>query len=179
MGMLALKELFSQLDEHTDPVPLDLLTQRLEDLDVRTDDLEPFERFSQSHYQRNLVHRGPAYHALLLCWLNGQRSPIHDHRGSACAVRVIRGAATETLFAPGANGLIYATGSEVFSEGTVIGSQDSDMHQISNLQAAEADLVTLHIYSPPLFVMGRYSLTDARIGEFVDPIFEFAEGLGI
>ena len=41
------------------------------------------------------------------------------------------------------------------------------------------DLVTLHVYSPPLLVMGQYSLTDPMVGEFADPIFDFALGGGI
>ena len=43
-----------------------------------------------------------------LCWRNGQRSPIHNHRGSNCGVKVLRGVATETTFARAANGMIYA-----------------------------------------------------------------------
>ena len=49
-------------------------------------------------YQRNLVRAGERYHLWVLCWGNGQRSPIHDHTGSACAVRIIEGTATVTLF---------------------------------------------------------------------------------
>lgn len=54
-----------------------------------------------------------------------------------------------------------------------------DIHQVSNLQPNDAELVTLHVYSPPLFVMGTYSLTDPMRGEFRDPIFEFVAGTGI
>ena len=39
-------------------------------------------------------------------------------------------------------------------EGFICATQDQDIHQISNLQPGNADLVTLHIYSPPLLVMG-------------------------
>ncbi|MBK8271190.1 MAG: hypothetical protein IPK83_23895 [Planctomycetes bacterium] len=64
-------------------------------------------------------------------------------------------------------------------EGQVCGSQDADIHQISNLQPGSADLVTLHVYSPPLMVMGTYSLLDQSVGEFADPVFEFCHGAGI
>ncbi len=52
------------------------------------------------------------------------------------------------------------------------------MHQISNLQAGAADLVTLHIYSPPLVRMGTYSLTDAIRGEELMAM-EFSDSAGI
>jgi cysteine dioxygenase len=94
-------------------------------------------------------------------------------------VRVLAGAATETLFARGPNGHVYATRSRVLPAGSVCGSQDDDIHQMSNLQAGGADLVTLHIYSPPLLRMQIFSLTDATVRDFADPVFAFVAGDGI
>ena len=70
----------------------------LENTSLPLDELRAFRKFGDDHYVRNLVHDGPAYQALLLCWKTGQRSPIHDHHGSNCAVMIIQGTATETLF---------------------------------------------------------------------------------
>src|SRR5215471_21362697 len=89
---------FRELDAYRDRIPLNVLTDGLKRLRLDWETLGPFVQFSQERYRRNLMHAGPAYHALVLCWSNGQRSPIHDHRGSACAVRVLRGQATETVF---------------------------------------------------------------------------------
>src|SRR5207249_2304648 len=122
---------------------------------------------------------GPAYQALLLCWRNGQRSPIHDHRGSNCGVRILSGVATETVFERNENGLVYATFSREMAEGSICANSDDDIHQMSNLQPGKADLVTLHIYSPPLLHMGTYSLTSPMVQEFFDPVFAFADGDGI
>ena len=36
---------------------------------------------------------------------------------------------------------------------------------MSNLQAGNADLVTLHVYSPPLLYMGTYDLFSAARGQ--------------
>ena len=54
-----------------------------------------------------------------------------------------------------------------------------DIHQISNLQPGNADLVTLHLYSPPLLVMGQYSLTDPAVREFKDEVYTIIEGAWI
>ncbi len=170
---------FDWMDGFETRVPLDELKARLETLDITLDDVRDFVRFSDERYQRNLMHAGSGYHVLILCWKNGQRSPIHDHRGSSCGVRVIRGVATETSFKHSANGLVYAVASCELPENGVCGSQDTDMHQVSNLQPGDADLVTLHVYSPPLLVMGTYSLTDAHVEDFIDPVFEFTAGAGI
>ena len=176
---LSLSAFLSALDTYAERVPLDELTAMLRRLDIGLEDVRPCVRFGDERYQRNLLRAGPAYHALILCWRNGQRSPIHDHRGSSCGVRVLQGTMTETVFQFSANGMIVPTTTSELVEGGVCGSQDSDMHQVSNLQPGDQDLVTLHVYSPPLHVMGTYSLTDGSVGEFADPIFEFCHGDGI
>ena len=85
---------------------------------------------------------------------------------------------TETLFELTANGHVKATFSRELMPGGVIGSEDADIHQISNLQLGDADLVTLHVYSPPLLWMGTYSLTDRTRGQ--EAMFvEFRDAAGI
>ncbi len=76
------------------------------------------------------------------------------------------------------NGHIKAVFSRDLTTAGVCGSEDADIHQISNLQAGDADLVTLHIYSPPLVRMGTYSLTDATRGEELMAM-EFGDAAGI
>jgi cysteine dioxygenase len=173
-----LQALFQYLDNLSGPAPLPGLTRELTDLDISCEDVAKFIRFSERSYTRNLVRAGPWYYALVLCWCNGQRSPIHDHRGSNCGVRVLRGTLTETIFEFAANGLVKAVLSRDVLPGSVVGSADTDLHQVSNLQAGDADLVTLHIYSPPLVNMGTYSLTDRTRGE--EPMLqEFSNAAGI
>lgn len=176
---MTLAEWFTELDRHSVALPLEVLTAGLERLVVDFASVERFASFSPEKYRRNLIHAGPAYHALLLCWRNGQRSPIHDHRGSACAVRVIRGEATETVFEMTEEGHVVPVRTRRLEEGYICATQDLDIHQLSNLQPAGADLVTLHLYSPPLLVMGQYSLTDPKVREFQDEVHEYAEGAGI
>ena len=176
---LALLEFLDTLDLHASRIPLDVLRHGLMDLDIAYSDVRKCVRFSDERYQRNLFRAGNAYQALVLCWRNGQRSPIHDHRGSSCGVRVLRGTATETIFERNQKGLVYPAFSRQLAEGSVAASQDADIHQMSNLSDDGLDLVTLHIYSPPLLIMGSYSLSDAVVGEFVDPIYEFSQGAGI
>jgi cysteine dioxygenase len=173
-----LDELFRYLDALRERPALDDLVAQLQELDIDCDDVASFIRFSNQGYARNLIRTGTCYQALALCWKNGQRSPIHDHKGSSCGVRVLRGTATETLFTFAPNGLVKANFSRDLMEGEVCGSQDDDMHQVSNLQPNNADLVTLHVYSPPLKFMGTYSMYDAERG--LEPmLIEFADAAGI
>jgi cysteine dioxygenase len=176
---MTLDDFFARLDRYDSRVALERLDEWLRDLDIAWSDVAEFARFGNDSYRRNLMRAGPAYHALILCWRNGQRSPIHDHRASSCGVRVLKGTATETSFDRTAAGHVYATGSRKLPTGYCCGSQDADIHQISNIEPDGGDLVTLHIYSPPLLVMGTYSLTKTTVGQFDDRIYDFSGGAGI
>ncbi len=175
---MTLDELFVELDSWrtTERIPLECLEDYLNDLVITLEDVKKFTKFSDGSYQRNLMREGPTYHALILCWQNGQRSPIHDHEGSTCGVKVLKGVATETFFDFGPNRLVFPVNTVERQVGEVLGSADDDIHQISNLQAT-GELVTLHIYSPPLISMNVHSLEHAQVEKFVDPVFIGGEGI--
>ena len=173
-----LEGFFRYLDDLAGRAPLSQLMSEVGELDIGCDDVAEFIRFSDRNYTRNLVRAGQWYYLLVLCWKNGQRSAIHDHRGSVCAVRVLRGTATETVFEFAPNGLVKAVLSRDFPAGRVLGSEDMYLHQMANLQACGADLVTLHVYSPPLVHMGTYTLEDTTRGEEVT-LLEFSDAAGI
>src|SRR5260370_33797414 len=162
-----LESLFRYLDALQSRPPLAELRERLARLSVSADDLADLVRFSDRAYQRKLVRAGAWYNVWVMCWRNGQRSPVHDHAASACAVRVLRGTLTDTRFTFAPNGAVKALGSCDVEAGGICAAQDADLHQIANLQAGNADLVTLHIYTPPLVRMGTFSLIDAGRGEDV------------
>lgn len=174
------RELFGPLDAAAERIPLGVLQSSIQKLSVRFEEASPYLRFHADHYVRNLMYQGRAFQALVLCWRNGQRSPIHDHTGASCVVQVLKGTATETLFDRAPNGMVYPLGSRTLEEGRICGSQDSDIHQMSNLQSQGADLVTLHVYSPALMTMNMYNLLDVSSARFFDPVNdEFVDGGGI
>ncbi len=172
--------IFRPLDAHSGRIPLQDILNWLRQNPISVHDVADAVIFNPDRYVRNLLHAGPAYQALILCWRNGQRSPIHNHRGSHCGVRVLQGVATETTFAHAPNGMIVPIRTREMPEGTLCASADADMHQVSNLQAGGADLVTLHIYSPPLLTMDVYSLDNPLVRSWEDPVnVRFAHGGGI
>jgi cysteine dioxygenase len=174
-----LQALFSYLDTLNARPSLEELRHRIADADVDLEDLRPHLNFGERGYVRNLIRAGEHYHLLALCWSSGQRSPIHDHAQSACVFRVISGVATETVFEPSASGQLKATHSREYHTGEVVATQDADIHQVSNLESPGVDLVTLHLYTPPLRRMSTYSIeTGARADDWV--VFDgHADGCGI
>lgn len=153
-----LQELASYLKSLSSRAPIEQLGEQLNSLNITVDDLKPFAEFGDGCYRRNLICEDEWYELLCICWRSGQRSPIHNHAGSTCGLRIIQGVATETLFEETPSGQIKAVSSTDCSAGHVCCTVDEDIHQVSNLQAPGEDLMTLHIYSPPLKAMDRFSL---------------------
>lgn len=137
---------------------LEVLSGLLGDLAVTRADLGAACRFGADGYRRNRIAESDWYELVCMCWSSGQRTPIHDHRGSSCAFRVVEGVATETAFEPTASGLICPCGRREHGAGRVCASEEDDCHQVANTQPAGEDLITLHIYSPPLRQFNVYSL---------------------
>lgn len=151
-----LVRLIRYMDGLTEPVEMSALDSLLREANVTREELVVACKFSDVNYARNLLAKSDWYQLLVICWREGQSSPIHDHAGSRCGVRVIDGIATETLFEPTQTGFVRPVSSRDFSKDQVCVTGDSDIHVITNEQS-NADLVTLHLYSPPLR-MNSYQL---------------------
>ncbi len=153
---MRLDAFFDRLDEYPDSVPLEKLVAMLRGLELSRDDVEHAIAFDDHHYKRNMLHYGGSYAALILCWKDGQASPIHDHQGSACGVYVVDGTGFETKYFRGKDGQLVEGPTTTFCKGEVCGSFDSDIHVLYNNQGGGRDLVTLHIYTPPLKTVHTY-----------------------
>ena len=174
-----LRRLIAQLDLLSARAPLERLRALLEEADVTLDDVRDFVVFDDEHYRRNLVALGPWHEILVICWQSGQRSPIHNHAQSTCGLKVLSGVCTETVFDRSPCGQVVARHSTELRAGSITASQDADTHQVSNLQPAGENLVTLHIYSPPLRAMQKFSITGSAVEEWRPPVTEFLQGAGI
>jgi cysteine dioxygenase len=127
-------------------------------VEVEAEELRPYVSFKEGTYARHRVHLGEHAELLVLCWRPGQRTPIHDHAGSYGAVKVLRGVMWETLFSMGVGaGLAYQSSRE-WGPGEVTGADVPDIHQLGNPDVSGQDLVTLHLYAPPLASLNVYKV---------------------
>jgi len=125
---------------------------------VSEDELRPYVSFKEGTYARHRVLLSEFAELLVLCWRPGQRTPIHDHAGSFGAVRVLRGVMWETIFElEGGRGLTYARARE-WTAGDITGADVPDIHQLGNPDVSGQDLVTLHLYAPPLTSLNVYKV---------------------
>lgn len=104
------------------------------------DDVAAWIRFAPDNYVRSLITRTERWELRLLCWRPGQSSSLHGHGGAACAFRVLRGSATESVL--GQRDRTWVPGN-VIEE-----SPASLVHEVGNRE--DDALLTLHAYSPPL-----------------------------
>lgn len=153
---LTLADLVSQLDRLGDVPRLEQVTHLLARTRLTPDEWTTYVQFDEARYRRNLVFRCERFEALVLCWRPGQNSPIHDHHGSECAFAVLGGTGMEIRFAWDAAKRLSAVSFQPLPVGTIAASIDSDLHVVANWAQPIADLVTLHIYSPPLTDMRIY-----------------------
>lgn len=155
---LTLQELVKLLASQSTPPMLEQLNAWLENASISEEELRPFLGFKEANYWRHRVFRNQSVEMLVLCWRPGHRTPIHDHNGSHGAVRVFSGVLWETTFVyDGTRGLCYKSGRE-WSPGEVTSAAVPDIHQLGNPEVSGQNLITLHIYAPPLGVLKTYKV---------------------
>lgn len=111
--------------------------------------LRPEQAPTDPHrYERTEVWRDHRATAVLIAWLPGQFSDVHDHDGVECVFRVMHGVAVERRYRSGQDGLAHFESEDRFLPGSVVASLDNDIHALGNDPSAAETLVTLHVYRP-------------------------------
>ncbi|MGH9944255.1 MAG: cysteine dioxygenase [Pyrinomonadaceae bacterium] len=148
------------------------LDRWLRGLDFTPGELAPFLSFRAGTYVRHRVCRGELAEMLVLCWRPGQRTAIHDHNGSLGAIRVCEGELEEETFSFAPEGVVHPQTKSRRVRGEITGTDVPDVHRLGNSEGGGRDLVTVHIYAPPLKVIRTYRVGSAEVGTHVpaDPV---------
>lgn len=108
--------------------------------------------FSDAERHYASLHRDSYVDIWLLCWTRQNDTGWHDHDLSSGAVRVVQGVLTESN--PRIGGTHLAT--PVRAGASFCFGPD----HIHRLTGATDDAVSLHAYSPPLWRLGQYAITE-------------------
>lgn len=121
-------------------------------------------------YARRQVHRSRNFDVLVLTWMPGQGTPIHNHAGNLGWVRLVRGQISEETFklvpgsslpdaataadphGDGGNVGLVRTGEGVIAQVGAVATADRvrAIHRLGNPAGPNGDpTVTLHVYSLP------------------------------
>lgn len=163
----SLPALRSALESRTSVPSREQIYDWLGSAEISAEELGPYIGFKDGNYWRHRVCRNEFVEMLVLCWRPGQRTPIHDHNGSHGGVKVWQGMLWETtfIFDP-VTGLEYKSARE-YGPGSVTGSDIPDIHQLGNPDVSGQDLITLHVYAPPLGVLHTYKPGSSTVDLYV------------
>jgi cysteine dioxygenase len=159
----SLQSLVETLESLSSAPSLEQIYNWLQTAEISNEELQPYLGFKEGNYWRHRVLRNEFVEMLVLCWRPGQRTPIHDHNGSHGGVKVQQGMLWETTFTyDRLAGLEYKSARE-YAPGAVTGSDVPDIHQLGNPDVSEQNLITIHVYAPPLGVLHTYKPGSATI----------------
>ena len=174
-----LRRLIEGVSHFRERIGQDDLVRLVNGIDLSARDMADFRIFHHHHYVRNLIHRSPQVEILCMCWQSGQRSPIHDHNQSNCVVRVLEGVMTNTDYQLMPSGFIRPTASHDYGAGASEARSEAEIHQVANLQPEGCNLITLHVYSPPLVRLNVFSAEQRNGGRHFYPVEYWFQGDGI
>ena len=106
--------------------------------------------FQSEPYTRIALHRDESIEIVLICFAAGQTSSVHDHRGSNCVIRLLRGRIFETLFERLPDNTLAHALHHYLNPGEVSGLDGEQVHQLTNVDNNGS--VLLNFYSPPFKV---------------------------
>jgi len=152
----------------------DALAGLIHDLVLSHELIEGHVCFQQDAYARNLVCRAASFELLVLSWRPGQQTTIHDHDGALNAIRVHRGRLTSRLYTRGGEAGARLLGEQELAPGALTSVGEDEAHQLLNL--SDRDLVTVHVYAPPLRDIVVYS-TDGPGSERVHLRYSLGEDI--
>lgn len=151
-----LNKLIRQIDKLGPQVSWSDLITILEESDISLEDVAAFVETNQHNYNRAAIVQRQAYELLVMTWATGQGSVPHDHSGSVCVMKVIKGVAVEGSYDIASDGYVDLDHEEILEPGNSASLQDTGVHAIRNASSKDETLVTLHIYAPPLKSYRRF-----------------------
>lgn len=121
-----------------------------------------FVVFDPRGYVRHRLYRDADWEMLLLCWLPGQGTAVHDHGGAWGAVRLLMGELKEWRYRwRGEGKKLSLLSKRVCGDEAVLPEPLDTVHRNEN--ASKLPAVSLHLYSPPLSSLYSYdAATGAR-----------------
>lgn len=156
----SIKQLVDELDQITKEEDYKKLVNRLA-IDIK--EYTPYAHWSDETYTRNCIRRTDDYELILLCWNEGQETPIHCHNNQECWVYVVKGEFDEQRFKEGDGKEEIEVEAEMQLEKDGISYMNDDMgyHSLANINDGRS--MSLHLYMNPIDECNIYN---EETGEF-------------
>jgi cysteine dioxygenase len=110
---------------------------------------EHYCSWSDKSYTRNCIVENEKFELILLCWEAGQITPIHDHGGEECWVKVIEGEFRERIYTTDEAGELSIVKSSIAKVNDITYMIDfMGFHSLENLSDKRS--MSLHLYAKPI-----------------------------
>lgn len=120
-------------------------------LNIPVSDYEPYAHFSREHYTRNCIARTDEFELILICWEEGQETPVHCHNNQECWVYVVKGEFDEYRFVESEKAdedLKIKRELNLEKNGISYMNDDMGFHSLSNVNDGRS--MSLHLYMNPI-----------------------------
>ena len=118
-------------------------------MEVPISTFEEYCSWSDKSYTRNCIYDDDKFELILLCWNEGQGTPIHDHGGEECWVKIVEGEFRETIYNSNEKGEFKALKSTLANTNDITYMIDfMGFHKLENLSNKRS--MSLHLYAKPI-----------------------------
>jgi len=123
--------------------------QIAKNLRIPPSDFQKYAQWKEDSYARNCIDRTETFELILICWKEGDCTPIHNHADQRCWVYQIEGSNTEIRYKHGANNELEECNRIELKPGTLTYMEDNmGCHLLKN--CTETTSMTLHLYISPI-----------------------------
>ena len=124
---------------------------------------ESYCSWSEDSYTRNCIIDSEKFELILICWGESQMTPIHDHGGEECWVKVIEGELREKIYQKNDTGALTIVKSAISKTNDITYMIDfMGFHSLENLSNKRS--MSLHLYAKPIRSCNLY---DVDSGAFI------------
>ncbi len=144
----SVKQIIEKLSKKEAFLPAEVV-KIVNEAQVQSEDLLPWADFNHSvkdSYGRKLVHKSSNFEIMVMSWVKGDISGIHDHGYATWGAVQIFGENEHAIFRK-ENNTITTLSRTNFTYGQVVGVGHDLIHQMGNF--TENNVLTLHIYGLP------------------------------
>lgn len=136
-------------------------SQIIHSLKLDNKELNDYCSWSKDCYTRNCIIENEKFELILLCWEPNQATPIHDHGGEECWVKILDGNFSEIIYQEESDGTLKEVKSTQAITGDVTYMIDfMGSHSLTNLD--ETRSMSLHLYAKPIRTCNIYDVDENK-----------------
>ncbi|MBP0019211.1 MAG: methyltransferase domain-containing protein [Cyanobacteria bacterium SBLK] len=170
---VSLQKIIEQIRQHHQEIKPSIAKKIVIEADVKIEDIMPWASFNHSpkdSYGRQLVFSDNFFEIMVMSWVSGDVSAIHDHGYTQWGAVQVFGAAEHAVFII-QNDLLLTLSRETLQSGTIMAVGNQLIHQMANISGEK--FLSLHVYGVNNREFSYETVTaDARIWNITEGVIQ-------